>query len=639
MVRTPVQGNGQNSGPPPILKRAVEAHQMGQYQAASKLFRTSLKREGESPVALFRYGLLKFEQQQYPEAARLFRRAAQREPNSGPLFHYLGICLAAMEKNDEAISAYESALRIAPNQAETHNNLGHVLQWSGRLEEAQASYKSALAIKPDYFEALNNLANTLNLLGKPAEAVPLFEEALIRQPRFAEAMVNYGNVLIQLGRFDEAIVQYNKALQIAPSDRDALECLARTLQLMERGDQAVPLWEKLVSLFPGHEASLIGLGTTLRELGRLDEAVTAFEKAVEVSPKNVSGYYNLGLSRSFKRDERLFAALLKLERGFPGSNPLEEVEYRFTTGRAFAGIKDYDRSFQEYDAANRLRRSQLNYDEAEILERFTRIQSVFNDEFMSSRGQLGSPSERPVFILGMPRSGTTLAEQILSSHPAVFGAGELTGMGNAISYIAQKVDEGRFPEDTALLEDKEFAQLGSDYLSVLEKFSPANAERVIDKMPNNFLTAGLIHLMLPNARIVHMRRDLRDVAVSNYTTMFNTGMEHTYDLAELGRYLRSYSHHMDHWRQVLPQNAMLEIRYEDLITDLETHARSLVAYCGLPWDDACLNFHETERSVRTASVTQVRQPIYTSSAGRWRVYEQHLGPLLDQLEGIIPSEA
>lgn len=634
MAQLPSQSNRQRRGPPPILRQAVQAHQMGQHQVASKLFRTSLKQEGETPVALFRFGLLRFEQQRYADAAKLFRRAAQKEPNSGPLHHYLGVSLAALEKTDLAIDAYRTALLIAPDQAETHNNLGHALQWSGRLEEAKASYEAALELKPDYFEALNNLANTLNLLGSPEKALPLFEEALKRQPKYVEAMVNYGNVLIQMGRFDEALVQYNRALQVAPADKEALESLARTLQLLDRGAEAVPLWNKLISLHPWYEGAFIGMGVTLREIGRLDEAVSAFERAIDISPRSVSGYYNLGLSRSYRRDEPLFNALLKLESRMQGSGPELEAEYRFALGRAFAGMKEYDRSFDEYEAANRLKRTTIVYDEDEVLGRFSRIQSVFDADFISEKKHLGSVSERPIFILGMPRSGTTLAEQILSSHPDVFGAGELTGMGNAISYIAHQRDDGRFPEDSTLLDDGEFAKLGTDYLAVLQKFSPAEAPRVIDKMPNNFLTAGLIHLMLPNAKIVHMRRDLRDVAVSNFTTMFNTGMEHTYNLAELGKYLRRYRDHMEHWRNVLPQDAMLEIRYEDLIQDVEAYAKKLVAYCGLPWNDACLSFYESTRSVRTASVTQVRQPIYTSSVGRWKVYQDHLGPLLEVLEGV-----
>lgn len=635
MAQIPQRRNQQTGGPPPILRRAVEAHQMGQHQVAAKLYRNSLKQEGETPVALYRFGMLRFEQQRYSDAAKLFRKATQKEPGSGPLHHYLGICLAALEKSDEAIAAYRTALRVAPNQAETHNNLGHALQWAGQLEEARKSYETALSIKPDYFEALNNLANTLNLLGLPEEALPLFEDALSRQPKYVEAMVNYGNVLIQLGRFDEAIAQYNKAIQTAPSDREAQESLARTLQLLDRGAEAVPLWEKIVSNHPNYDLAFIGLGTTLRELGQLDEAVAAFERAIEISPRNVSGYYNLGLSRSYKREEPLFAALLNLENRMPGSDPQTKAEYHFALGRAFAGVKEYDRSFQEYETANELKRQAIAYDEEDILGRFSRIQTVFDASYINSRNGFGSSSDRPIFILGMPRSGTTLAEQILSSHPSVYGAGELTGMGNAISYVMQKADDGRFPEDAVLLEESDFATLGNEYLSVLNKFAPESADRVIDKMPNNFLTAGLINLMLPNAKIVHMRRDLRDVAISNFVIMFNTGMEHTYNLAELGRYLRAYSHHMDHWRQVLPQGAMLEIQYEDLISDLETYARSLVAYCDLPWDDACLSFYETERSVRTASVTQVRQPIYTSSAGRWREYEKHLDPLLNELDGLF----
>jgi hypothetical protein len=236
-----------------------------------------------------------------------------------------------------------------------------------------------------------------------------------------------------------------------------------------------------------------------------------------------------------------------------------------------------------------------------------------------------------VFILGMPRSGTTLVEQILASHPKVFGAGEVGEMGRLAASI--ETSSGlTFPDSVTAISGDQLCELGADYVRGIRRLAP-QAARITDKMPANYLYAGLICLALPNARIIHTRRDLRDTALSCYSILWPLGQDHTYDLAELGRYCRSYQALMDHWRSVLPQGAMLEVQYEDVVADLETQARRIVAHCGLEWDDACLAFHRNERAVRTMSANQVRQPIYASSVGRWRAYESQLQALLDALEG------
>jgi hypothetical protein len=264
-----------------------------------------------------------------------------------------------------------------------------------------------------------------------------------------------------------------------------------------------------------------------------------------------------------------------------------------------------------------------------MLARFARIRAIFSADLMARRSGIGCASSVPVFVIGMPRSGTTLVEQILASHSKVFGAGELPDLSNAVARL--RVQDGHaFPEIVPLLSDRQLRQIGENYAASISSLAPA-AERITDKMPLNFFFAGLISLALPNARIIHVRRDPVDTCFSCFSTLFTGEHRVAYELSELGRYYRAYENLMEHWRRVLPAGAMIEVQYEKVVADLEGEARRLIAHCGLEWEDACLAFDRTERAVRTASVAQVRRPIYRSSVGRWQRYQLHLRPLLDAL--------
>ena len=333
--------------------------------------------------------------------------------------------------------------------------------------------------------------------------------------------------------------------------------------------------------------------------------------------------------RRFSGDDRYFAQMLQLAETINALGTEEQIDLHFALGKAFADVGDHQRSFEHLLRGNALKRQQITYDEEKTLQRLERIRGVFTAEVLHDKSGLGCPSAAPIFIVGMPRSGTTLIEQILASHPQVFGAGELREMANLAGRIGG-ADAAAFPEAVQGLSGEDLRGIGEQYVQTVRRLAP-DAERIADKMPSNFNLAGLIHLVLPNARIIHARRDPRDTAFSCFSLLFSGTLEFTYDLAELGRYYRAYLELMAHWREALPQEVMLEVQYEDVVGDLEREARRIIAHCDLEWDDACLSFYKTERSVRTASATQVRQPIYQTSIGRWRRHEAQLQPLLREL--------
>jgi Sulfotransferase family len=275
----------------------------------------------------------------------------------------------------------------------------------------------------------------------------------------------------------------------------------------------------------------------------------------------------------------------------------------------------------------------VTYDEAAAFALFDRIEATFTPALIRAKSGGGDQTKTPIFVIGMPRSGTTLVEQILASHPAVHGAGELKTLNDVVHSVRDAAGNALpYPESVPALDGAALRQIGRHYLAEVMKLAPAG-KRVTDKMPSNYYLVGLIHLALPNAKIVHCMRDPIDTCVSCFSKLFTGEQVHTYDLVELGRYYRRYERLMAHWRRVLPKGRILDMCYEDVVADLEAQARRLIDHCELPWDDRCLDFHKTDRPVRTASATQVRRPIYNSAIGRWRVYQEELKPLLAALSG------
>jgi tetratricopeptide (TPR) repeat protein len=599
------------------------------------------------------------------EAVAHFEQALAVRPQSAETYNNLGNALAAVKRQQEAVAAFQKALAIRPGFAEAHNNLGFLLVALQRPEEAIAEYEQAIASRAGYFEGHNNLANALASLGRYEEAVPPFERALAINPASPETHNNFGNVLASLKRHAAAAARYRMAIDIkadyfeahsnlgnalAALDRhdEALGCyeqalvanpdfaeaycnLGNSLATLDRHDEAVACYRKALAISPDMAEAHASFGSELRTLGHLEEARQALEKAVALAPLRADFHRSLTESKRFVADDPQLGAMEALAADMGSLSEDDRIALHFALGKAYADFGERDKAFRHLLDGNALKRRQVQYDEAGSFARFERLKAVFTADLIRQKRGLGDPSEVPIFVVGMPRSGTTLVEQVLASHPKVFGAGELQHMWNVVAKLERAESGGTpFPQVVTSMGAGEFREVAAAYLSALPP-AVAPVERITDKMPGNFMMAGLIHLAMPKARIIHVRRNPVDTCLSCFSKLFAGDVGFCYDLAELGRYYRAYDDLMAHWRRVLPEAVMLEVQYEELVADFAPQARRLLDHCGLDWDERCVAFHETRRAVRTASATQVRQPIYRSAIGRWRAYERWLGPLLGAL--------
>ncbi len=514
----------------------------------------------------------------------------QLYPDSGFVWKVLGASLRVQGK--EALTALHNATKFLPEDAESHNNLGNALRDIGKLEDAVACYRQALKIKPDYSYAYNNLGNALRDIGKLKGAAACYRRALRLKPDFAEAHFNLGNAMRDLGKLEDAVACYRQTLRFKPDLADA------------------------------HS----NLGRTLIELGNMVEAEGFLSKAIELSPDKAMPLASALLYIPYKQDDPRFNQLEAIYAQRGSLSLKERISLNFAMGKAMENIGQYDRSFSAYEEGNQLHYQGYPFNEAEH-ERFLENScSIFTADLFNKLAAIAETlptiqeKRVPIFIVGMPRSGTTLIEQILASHPAVYGAGELNILGD----IVKKIKHLTNGEDVLL----SLRKLGQEYLDRAWKLAPG-ARYITDKLPSNYYHLGLIHLMLPNAKIIHSLRDPMDTCFSCYAQLFTFGHDYSYDLGALGRQYMRYTKLMQHWHNVLPPMRTLDVRYEDNVADPEREAKRMLDYLGLSWDTACLKFYETERTVRTASVAQVRKPIYTSSLARWKHFEKNLGPLLE----------
>ncbi len=552
------------------------------------------------------------------EAVAKYRQAILNDPSYVEARHNLGNALLALGRFDEAAASYRAVLEINPNIAEAHSNLGNALLAQGRPEEAAASYRLALTLNPELAPAHSNLGDALRELGCSEQAAASCRRALAIDPNNAQAHNSLGNALLDQGRLADAATCYARALTLEPRFAKACVNFAIALRLLGSNSEADAMCRKALEIDPTAAPALALLAELQADRGLFPEAETLFRRAAEIDPAMPEAWAGIAhLRKMTLGDAPWLAQALRIAAG--ASKPREEAYLRYAIGKYCDDVGDYTGAFAQYRRANDLTKAYApSYDRQRMTQAVDRIIRSCDPQWARRPRSLALRTPRPVFIVGMPRSGTTLAEQILASHPSAFGAGELSFWTDADAAF-----ENAAPGEDA---ERMAVTLGANYLRLLGELS-ADALRVVDKMPANFMFLGLIHDALPHARIIHLRRSPRDTCLSVYFQHFKTNLSYANDLEDLAAYYLEYLRLMDHWRSVLPANILLDVPYEGLVADQENWSRRMIEFIGLPWDAACLEFHRTERSVRTASKWQVRQRISSASVGRWRHYEQSLGPL------------
>ncbi len=555
----------------------------------------------------------------------------QKHPEDGAVWKLLSMALQM--QNKDALDAFNKAAELLPENAEAHANLAAALRAAGKFGQAIESGRRALQINPDFAEAHNNLGVALQDMGLLDEAILSYRRAIKLKPNFVEPHSNLGSALKEMELFDDAIASYQRALEIRPNYAKVHSNLGVVQQWIGQLDNAVASYNKALECDPKCKEAMLGISQLCMQSGELESAEQVLDTVLKIDSGSFDARFLLSqINKAKVGDENMVALIAadNLARNNSTSMPVKQaIHLHFALGKCFDDTHDYAQAFHHFSEGCRLKRDTFKHDADQVSQSFDDIIRIFSKETVARLSGIGNLSPTPIFILGMPRSGTTLTEQILSSHPEVYGAGELPDLLDIV--LSDKTNkETSYPNNIATITPDNLANWAEKYLARLIKHAP-EARHITDKMPDNFLALGLIHVMFPNAKIIHVNRNPIDTCFSCFSQLFTRGQHPTYDLVELGRYYVDYSRLMQHWCNVLPADAFLDVHYENIVADQEKEARRITDFCNLAWNDACINFHEYNRSVQTASLVQVRQPLYSSSVERWRRYEQFLDPLIETL--------
>jgi tetratricopeptide (TPR) repeat protein len=528
------------------------------------------------------------------EAEAGYRKILQTDPRHADANHFLGMIAHHFGHFEAAVELIGIAIKEKPGVAAFHFNLGLALQRQEMWDKAGEAFRQALKINPNHSEALSNLGQTLH----------------------------------KLDRLDEAITCFHHSLELKPGHIIALNNLGLCLQDKRQLDDAVEAFRKAIDIDPDFHEAHNNLGNVLEEQGDMEKAHASFRRAIDIKPDFVEAYRHLITSQ--KNTE--YSQEMKAMEGLLARSDLpelEEMQLNFGLAKAYEDLKEFEKSFDFVLEGNRLKRLSYKYATKDNEVYFNRLKETFNASFFDNRKDWGCQDEAPIFILGMPRSGTSLVEQILASHPLVVGAGELMDL-STVCHSHDTIASRVFPDSIIDLEMEEFSRMGADYVDRLRAHS-SSASYITDKLPGNFPLLGMIKAILPRARVVHCRRDPIDTCLSIFKNYFLGEHPYAYEMTELGDYHKLYRDLMAHWHGVLP-GFVHDIDYEKLVSDPENQIPGLLEACGLPFDEACLSFYKTERPVRTVSVVQVRQPMYKDSVQAWKRYEKQLQPLIAALK-------
>lgn len=582
---------------------------------------------GDDPEAWYMLGTVNGMLGLIDEAGNCFRKAIAIRPDFADAHRNLGNVYSQQNRPNEALECYQKGLRLNPDDAGAYINLGNLLQNMGRIDDAAASFREALRLNPDFAIAYYNLGNLHMVQGNLDESRECYERALQLDPGSIEIRNNLGNVLKYLGWVDEALECYRQVLRLNPNHLGAFYNMGLALELRGQFDEALECYRQVLRLNPGHVPAIAGEASALARQGKFEAAYERLRPCLETGVED-SAAVAITLASFCRHVNQCKAAIAMMERLLGQDEHaigrFDRINLHFSLGKLYDAAGEFKDAFDHYRRGNTLKAS--SFDCNEHIRYVDDLIDTYSSAFMDRAPRSSIASQRPVFIVGMPRSGSSLVEQILASHPQVYGAGELQDIGRMTMALPSLLTTDRpYPQCMSAMTQDLCDTLAQRYLDRLSKLD-VGAARVTDKMPRNFLHLGLIALLFPGARIIHCIRNPLDTCVSCYFQNFGGGSNFADDLSNLGAYYLQYQRLMRHWGDTLGLPVMT-IHYEEMVADQERMSRALVEFCGLEWDENCLRFFESKRAVATASYDQVRQPMYNKSVQRWRHYEAYLGPL------------
>jgi tetratricopeptide (TPR) repeat protein len=607
------------------------ALQVGQPSVAKEFIQVAISLDEENAKYQANLGAVHFNLQEFEEAEAAYREATELNPEYGEAFLNLGILLKEQGKTDEAIEPLDRACNLRQRDPKPFALLAEILISKDHYEAADKLARAANKLGDGDNQTMAAKTRALTGLGRPREALPVARRLVKLEPTNAKFHLHLANACLDSGNTSEAITSARRAVYLAPDRPDAYMTYSQALIASTRWDEALQAIDDAMARFPENEDIMAQKAGVLERKGRYKEAYELVRPLIKDRKtykfNALTTFITLAKRYGAEREAVGLLELFRQKKGLPNG---PRCTVNFLAGELYHALGEYDTAFEAYRTANQLKPRAYYPEKTEGF--FQRLKEQYTREFFERAPRSGLATARPVFIVGMPRSGTSLLEQILASHPRVFGAGELDAIGSIMRTLPSRMgSQSVYPMCMSEVSQEVLHQAGEEYLARLDELDPEGSDRVTDKMPQNFLHLGLLALMFPHATFIHIRRDPMDTCLSCYFQNFVAqGLTFAYDLENLGHYYRQYQDLMAHWREVLPVR-LLELDYEHIVEEPEGQIASLLEFCGLEWDDACLEFHKTKRDVRTASYDQVRKPLYTSSKKKWKKYEKHLDPLKQAL--------
>ncbi|KCZ89877.1 tetratricopeptide repeat-containing sulfotransferase family protein [Hyphomonas jannaschiana] len=659
------------AAPENALQQAQKAIQAGDFQAASKITGDILATQPQNRDALYMAAVCARYQNRHDDAFARLAELKAASPDYGRAWQEEGHLRRKLGDNAGALTAFERATRYNPSliaswnaQADLHTAAGNPVAASsaqaqaqrlqtlprellavtnhiheGRIFRAEEIARAFLQRNPTHVEGMRLLADIGSRLGVQEDADFLLESAVELAPDNIQLRLDYIQVLRKRQKFAAALEQAQILMDRDPDNPVFQSHYA--IESMQAGDYetALDYFERVLSVLPDDPATLVSRGHALKTYGRTDDAITSYRRAAEVAPGHGDAWYGLANLKTYRFSDAELTAM-EAAAASPDLDHASRIHIAFALGKAREDRKDYDKAFAAYASGNALKHQTVRYTTEQMQAELSAQKTHCTRDLFEKQSGKGCPAPDPIFIVGLPRAGSTLIEQILASHPQVDGTLELPNilsLAHRLRGRSQITDRDRYPRILHEMSAEDLCALGEDYIENT-RIHRQGAPFFTDKMPNNFRHIGLIHLILPNAKIIDARRNPMDCCWSGFKQLFAEGQEFTYSLDDIGHYYRAYVDMMAYWESVLPPGRILRVQHEDVLDDLESQVRKLLDYCGLPFDERCVNFHQTERAVRTASSEQVRRPINKAGLEQWRPYEAHLGPLKSALgPGLAPS--